>query len=141
VGTAFLTTNQQRIWNYPDQHYSRGVAKNDATNRRFKAVARILKRIRYEMLDDGIALAEQVTSFELESLVWNVPDPYFVAEELRTAARNVIAYLRVNTAGDDACRGWSEVNGIKNLWRCGQPWNRQRAYEFLNAAARYAGLL
>jgi len=58
LGAAFRCEGR-RIINYPDQHYANGVSKNTETGRRFKAVARILKRLRYEMLAGCAPLREQ----------------------------------------------------------------------------------
>jgi hypothetical protein len=65
IGTAFMAGGN-RIFNCPEQHYSNGVAKNTATARRFKAVVRVLKHLRYEMLNAGITSAKPVPSFLLE---------------------------------------------------------------------------
>ena len=40
VGTQFITDSGNRIENFPQQHYDCGVAKNAATGKRFKAMAR-----------------------------------------------------------------------------------------------------
>ena len=67
LGAAFLCDGRLII-NYPDQHYANGVSKNTGTGRRFKAVARILKRLRYEMLaTNGHPSAMGVQSYGLES--------------------------------------------------------------------------
>ncbi|WP_437284419.1 hypothetical protein [Sorangium sp. So ce406] len=43
----------ERIINWPEQHYDRGIAKNEATNRRFKRMVRIFKRLRADMAVQG----------------------------------------------------------------------------------------
>jgi hypothetical protein len=50
-GIALITADGQRITNFPDQHYRNGCAKNDQTGRRYKRVARILKRLRNHMAE------------------------------------------------------------------------------------------
>ena len=100
VGTSFLCDGRV-IVNFPQQHYDNGVAKNDATARRFKAVARILKGLRYELVNAGIASAEAVQSFEIESLVWNVPNPAFGALTLREDLKAVIGHIHARTGTDD----------------------------------------
>ena len=51
--------------------------KNDATGRRFKAVVRILKRLRNEMVDNGHKVAGPIPSYLIECLIWNVPNEGF----------------------------------------------------------------
>lgn len=149
VGTAFMCDGR-RIVNFPEQHYNNGVAKNDATGRRFKATARVLKRLRYEMLNDGINSAAGVQSFGLESLVWNVPDAVFGVVSLldalyaeiriRERLKAVLRHLYAGTESDEACAAWTEVNGIKPLFGPVQPWTRAGARTFLAAAWDYAEL-
>ena len=152
VGTAFMADGR-RIVNFPQQHYDNGVAKNTATGRRFKAIARILKRLRYEMQNDRncAAGAAGVQSFELESMVYNAPDALFGAVSpllaalypatgIREPLKQVLLHLYAATATDQTCAGWKEVNGIKPLFGAGQPWTREAARTFIAAAWAYAEL-
>ena len=139
IGTAFLADGR-RINNYPEQHYSNGVAKNDATARRFKMITRILKRLRYEMTNEGVAIAEELASFEIESLVWNVPIPLFGAATLREDLVRVMGHVYVNTEDDQKCAAWKEVNGIKPLFGPAQPWGRTDVRPFLERVWEFAEL-
>jgi len=64
-----------RIENWPQQSYENGTAKNNATGRRYKRMVRILKRLENSMVEEGII--EEVPSFLIESLVYNVPNEGF----------------------------------------------------------------
>lgn len=153
IGTAFMADGR-RIVNFPQQHYDNGVAKNTATGRRFKAITRVLKRLRYEMLNDYAyaAAATGVQSFEIESMVWNVPDallggathPLFVSlipdAGIREQLKQVLRHLYAGTATDEAWVAWKEVNGIKPLFGAGQPWSREAARTFIFAVWTYAEL-
>lgn len=152
-GTA-LIADGKRIVNFPQQHYDNGVAKNKATGRRFKAITRVLKRLRYEMLNDYgyAAAAAGVQSFEIESMVWNVPDPLLGGAAsplfaslvpdtgIRELLKHVLRHLYAGTASDQTCAGWKEVNGIKALFGTGQPWTREAAQTFIVAVWAYAEL-
>jgi hypothetical protein len=152
-GTAFACEGRL-IVNYPEQHYNNGVAKNIATGRRFKAITRILKRLRYEMLSDSAyaAVAAGVQSFEIESMVWNVPDPLFGGAAspflaslypetgIREPLKQVLQHLYAGTETDQACARWKEVNGINPLFGAGQPWTREAAQTFIVYAWIYAEL-
>jgi hypothetical protein len=140
------------IINFPQQHYDRGVAKNTETGRRFKAVTRILKSLRYAMQDRRIASAAGVQSFELESLVWNAPTALFGAQipmlgaalypttGIREPLKGIMRWLYASMGDDQGCSAWKEVNGIKPLFGAGQPWTRQAAQLFLNDAWNFAEL-
>jgi len=69
-GTELHPDNGGKIVNWPRQNYANGVEKNDATGRRFKAVTRILKRLRNGMVDEGYDAAEPIPSYLIECLVW-----------------------------------------------------------------------
>jgi hypothetical protein len=141
VGTAFVSEGK-RIINYPEQHYTNGVSKNDETAKRFKAVARIIKRLRYEMLTAGsYPSAAKVQSYELESLVWNVPSPLFrISSDLRADVQSALIHAWNGLETDETCAAWTEVNGIKPLFNPEQSWTRGDARTFLLDAWGYAEL-
>lgn len=138
-GIAFLTGTGQLIENWPDQTYENGVQKNTDTNRRYKQVIRILKRLRNHMQEKNILAAKDVGSFLIESLVWNVPDPSFAHETFGEDLRAVLAHTFNATLNDQACQEWGEVNELKYLFR-GSPGVREKAHAFLSAAWDYVGL-
>jgi hypothetical protein len=127
------------IVNWPRQNYTNGVAKNDATGRRFKAVTRIMKRLRNEMLEEGNKVAKPIPSYLLECLVWNVPNDGFQHETLKADVRYAIAHLWNETRLDDTCKEWGEVNELKYLFSNRQAWTRPEVNTFLQAAWDYIG--
>lgn len=128
-----------RIRNWPEQHYANGVKKNNATNRRFKRLVRILKTLSNEMAAAGVQSAEKAPSFLIESMVWNVPDYQFNSLSYFDAVRNLLAYLFNNTIYDVECEEWSEVSDLKYLFRASQPWTREGAHAFISDAWNYIG--
>lgn len=139
-GTELRPDGGGLIRNWPHQHYDNGVAKNDRTSRHFKRVVRILKRLRNEMAEKGIDAAKSTPSYLIECLVWNVPDELFDLGTYRADVREALAYLFNNTIDDAASAEWGEVNELKYLFRPGQPWTRQSAHAFVDAAWDYIGL-
>lgn len=139
VGIAFDTDNGKRIKNWPDQTYSNGVDKNNATSRRYKKVIRILKNLRNKMQDDKIAAANDIASFLIESLVWNTPNKGFGHDSLTDDVRYVLAHTFNETISDEKCSEWGEVNELKYLFNRLQPWTREQAHSFLSAAWDYIG--
>jgi predicted nucleotidyltransferase len=138
-GTEIHPDKGGRIVNWPQQNYDNGVQKNDETGRRFKAVTRILKRLRNEMADEGYGAAGPIPSYLIECLVWNVPNEGFGHDTLRADVRWALAHLWNNTRTDDSCKEWGEVNELKYLFRAGQPWTREQVKTFLQAAWDYIG--
>jgi hypothetical protein len=135
-GVQLLTDSGSpiRIINWPEQHYSNGIAKNDRTGRVYKRTVRILKNLRNEMAETGIAPAAPIPSFLIECLIWNVPDETFGYSTYKRVVRNSLAHLFNCTLKDEACSSWGEVSELKYLFRPGQPWTRPQAHAFVDAA-------
>lgn len=138
-GAGFLPDGGTLITNWPEQHYANGVNKNDTTGRRFKALVRILKRLRNKISDEGRTAAQDVPSFLIESLVWNVPNEGFGHGTYTSDVRWVLAHSYNNTRKDSDCAEWVEVNGIKYLFHTAQPWTRAQAHAFISGAWDYIG--
>ena len=138
-GVAFNPDSGNRIINWPEQTYSNGVERNTATGRRYKRSIRVLKRLRDRMQDDGIAIAKKTPSFLIECLVWNANVDAFSKDTYTAIIRHLLADLWNRTRTDDDCSEWGEVNGLKYLFHLAQPWTRQEANEFLQAAWDYVG--
>lgn len=67
------------IVNYPEEHIMNGRQKNIDTNYYYKKMVKVMKKIRYIMQDNRIAIAFDVSSFGLESLLWNIPNSEFLS--------------------------------------------------------------
>jgi predicted nucleotidyltransferase len=138
-GTQILPSNGGLIINWPRQNYDNGVEKNEATGRRFKAVTRILKRLRNEMADERYEAANPIPSYLIECLVWNVPNNGFGHITFTGDVRYALAHLWNETRSDETSKEWGEVNELKYLFRGGQPWSRGQVNTFLQAAWDYIG--
>jgi hypothetical protein len=139
AGVAFRTDKGALIKNWPDQNYANGIARNKDSGRRYKGVIRILKRMRDKMQEDNVAAATNMASFLIENLVWNAPVDAFKNDTYTAMVRHVLASLWNHTCKDDDCNEWGEVNELKYLFRSSQPWSRNQANAFLQAAWDYAG--
>ena len=112
-GIVIFADDGSVIRNFPKQHIANGKAKNVRTNYYYKKMVRIMKKMRHLMGNCGYSSADGVSSFGLESLLWNIPDSYFtkyvnygfVFEEL-------IRYLHNNQL---ILLNGLEANGIKKL--------------------------
>ena len=137
-GTELHPDSGGRIVNWPQQNYDNGVAKNDATGMRFKKIVRVAKRLRNEMVANGVTAAKPIPSYLIECLVWNVPDSALGHDDYADDVRSVLAHVLLGTIDDSACDGWREVNGLKDLFSPSQAWNRIDTHTFVAAAMDYA---
>ena len=139
TGIGFNTTAGQHIINWPIQAYRNGLSKHEATGRRYRKMVRILKRMRDRMRDDGIAAANDIGSFQLESLVWNVPNDRFGHATYTEDVKAVIRACYAMTKQDASPGPLTEVNGLKLLFGTHQPLTPAQANAFFAAAWNYAG--
>jgi hypothetical protein len=152
VGIAFPGIDGRLISNFPRQHYDNGTSKNDATGRRYKRVARIIKRLRNHIAENpdapppARACAKATSSFLIESLVFNCPDQLFgnssiyddVAAVLRFLS-TALADLRPGTTllGAPAWVWWWEVNQVRPLFRSDNAWGAPSAAQFIACTRNY----
>lgn len=114
------------IINYPEQHLVNGRKKNSETNLYYKKMVRIIKNMRYSMSDLGYQSADNISSFGLESLLWNIPVEIFTKYTFyRFIFDEIVSYLDVNHL---AISAYKEVNGIKNLCQTSTEISNYRAF-------------
>ena len=151
AGVALVPDNSnRRIENYPERlvdywpqtplHYENGVSKNTGTARRFKGMVRILKKIRIELEEAGSTAASAVPGYLVECLVWNTPDSRLTQDTWKQRVQSVLGFLWTQTKDASLCSNWCEVDAIKYLFHGSQPWTREQAHAFINAAWDYVGV-
>lgn len=103
------------IVNYPEQHIQNGITKNKETSYNFKKCVRAIKNIRELMKENGYLVSDDISSFGLESLIWNVHDKHFneYPTVLWYVFLKVTQYLSENT---NSFSNYYEANGIKKLF-------------------------
>lgn len=138
-GVRFITDSGKAITNWPDQTYKNGTEKTESTGRLYKQVVRVLKGLRNTMQEEGIAEANNVASFLIESVIWNVSDEFFDGDSLYDVVSNIVTQAWHSTEVDDRCKEWAEVNDIKYLFRSSQPWKRAETNAFLLAVISHVG--
>ncbi|MYL47277.1 nucleotidyltransferase [Virgibacillus halodenitrificans] len=116
IGGIVITADTgERIINYPEQHIKNGKEKNVSTNYYYKKMVRIIKKMRYLMKENMVNAANSVSSFALESLLWNIPnDKYLEYKDYRNVFMfdMLITYLKNNSY---LLSTYKEANGIKLL--------------------------
>lgn len=135
-GIGILTDGGTVIHSYPEQHYASGVAKNEATSQAYKAVVRILKNVRREMEDSGLLAKDTISSFLIESLVWNAPERRFLNASYREDARDVLSHVWNDMRDASAHPTYKEVSQLEWLLR-GTNHTPAKAEIFTKAAWNY----
>jgi nuclear transport factor 2 (NTF2) superfamily protein len=131
IGTKLLSDEGYPIINYPKQHIDNAKKKNSETLKRYKRLTRIVKRIRYKMIDDGELVSDNISSFLLECLVWNIPDRVLLDYDTWTdRLKESLRYLYHNTKEDKDCKEWGEVSELLYLF-VSRKWDRKTVNNFI----------
>src|SRR5690349_10711128 len=138
LGAKFKSDAGKWIVNYPKQHLANAKQKNAETQKRYKRLTRIHRRLRYKMIADGVKVKDSITSFLIECLTWNVPNETFNnnhtwSDRLKAS----ILFLYNNTKTDQTCSEWGEVSELLYLFRGDRKWNRQDVNDYLVQAWNY----
>lgn len=126
------------ITNFPKQHIENAISKNSNTQRRFKRLTRLHRKLRYKMKDDGVIFNPNITSFLLECLVWNVPnrimnDYHSWTDRLKQS----IIYIYEQTKEESTCKEWGEVSELLYLFHNGRKWSRTDVNEYMVQLWKY----
>jgi hypothetical protein len=135
-GTRFFTSKFEEIINWPEQHYSNGLAKDIRTRGRYKAIVRSLKSLKFNMEENGDDQASKVPSYLVECLVYNVPDDSLRGESFYQNVRDCLGYA-YEAATDTKLSQWQEVNGLKPLFDSQQRWDKNLVSTFAQRAWTY----
>lgn len=137
-GVKFYSQTNDEIINYPKIHINNGRDKNQYTQRRFKRLVRIFKRIRYKMIDDNEPVNKGISSFLVESLLWNVPNTIFNNYQSWTdRVKESIRYLYEKTENEINCKEWGEVSEILYLFHNQRKWNVKMTNDYLLQMWKY----
>lgn len=102
-------------------------------------MVRALKSLETQLVTEG-HLKDELPSFLIECLVYNVPDDDFNHKTYMAEMRAVLASIFNATLSDERCKEWLEVNWRKYLFRSTQAWTRSQAHALADAAWERLGL-
>ena len=138
-GIKFFSLDNEPVINYPKIHIENGRVKNNSTQRRFKRLTRILKRVRYKMIEDEVSISPGITSFLVECLIWNTPDSIITGYATwNETIRHTIVHLYNKTNEDDS-KKWGEVSEMLYLFHAKRKWTREMTNAFLVQLWNYIG--
>lgn len=127
-GIAFFDLSNTKIVNYPKQHIDKGSTKQSNTNNRFKETVRIFKRARNYLVDHNQLDKENVPSYFIENLLYNVPDGRYTYDK-QDRVLKILRYLDDTNYSD-----WSCQNGITGMFDSGPAeWNTRYADRYVDA--------
>lgn len=134
-GIKFYSNSNEEVINYPKEHIENGKRKNTDTQRRYKRTARIFKRIRHQMIQDGVQVKKCISSFLIESLLFNVDDLQFIHDESwNNKIKDIIKYLQDNDKLD-----YTEVSGKLDLFDDTRKWDIDSVDKFLKQMYNFLG--
>lgn len=133
VGISFITSDGDRIVNFPKQHKQNCTQKHQNTNSRFKSNVRVLKNMRNAMVNEGFLKKGVAPSYFLEGMLWNVPNQSFVSG-YQQSFENYLHWLEQCDATKLACANNLYWLIRENSQVC---WNIQGYQTFLTAARQY----
>ena len=112
-GVVIFADDGSIIRNFPKQHIANGKAKNNRTRFHYKKMVRIMKKMRYLMSDCGYSCADNISSFGVESLLWNFPDACFTGYTCYGFVfERIVDYAYKHKT---ELKNYYEANGIKKL--------------------------
>ena len=90
------------------------------------------------MIEDKIPVSDNITSFLIECLLWNVPNKLFNDYDTWTERlKHSIIFLYNSTKDDKDCKLWGEVSELLYLFHTGRKWSREDVNSFLVQAWNY----
>lgn len=134
AGVMIFADDGTTIINYPEQHIANGKKKNVDTSYQYKKMVRIIKNMRYLMEENYCSDVKNVSSFGLESLLWNIPNNIFriYSSVLRYTFDEVVKYL-FNHRQD--INFYKEANGIKPL--CPSITDTEKYLKFVESLSKF----
>lgn len=118
-GIVIITDNGARIINYPEQHIEKGREKNVSTHHHYKKMVRIMKKMRYLMEESTYSpyavAAGGVSSFMLESLLWNIEDQWYLDNCIYRKVFSFSLMISYLVSHKNSFKNYKEANGIKPL--------------------------
>ena len=138
-GIRFYTQkDHRRVINYPTLHYDNGVAKNKATNERYKPAVRMFKNARNYMESNGLLAKNAAPSYFVQCFLYNAPDKAF-SGNLQDAFFNVVSSL-VGRFTDGTADAFMCQNGQVPLFGdTPEQWSQSNAIALLSALLKLWG--
>ena len=128
-GIGFYLPDERRwVVSYPQQHYQRGLKKEEAASRRFKRTIRMFKEARNRLVHKRALTKDDAPSYFIECLLYNVPDRLF-APKLAPTYTGLLDWLKSVKLKEFQCQ-----NGLVPLFGPGrEQWSVKKVQAFVRA--------
>ena len=137
-GSCVFDKNLNQIVNWPQQQLDNGRSKNTATSGRYKKFVRALKRCENKLVEIGEI--ENLPSYFMECLVWNVKNPTLSSgNTLQAGFRATLYEMWEAVENDEAQAKWEEPNELKWLFKGHKKWTTSDARNLVQATWTYLG--
>ncbi len=133
-GIKLFSDSGPDIINFPDHHKINGQEKNKLTDQKYKAVVRILKNCRNNLIEINRINDKFMPSFFLECLVWNAPDIYFGGNSFKEIINSVIKKIYADMSDSQKANTYSEINNLHWLFHGQNKRTHEGAKQFLEHA-------
>lgn len=138
IGSRVYPSSGPYVNNFPKIQIINGTAKNNQTGRRYKRMVRCLKKLQTRLVENGL-LDEELPSYLIECIVYNVPDDAFGHQTYSSDMRAVLAYLFNETLSGGDSWDWHEVHELHYLFRGENSWTQQQVHQLADAAWNHVG--
>ena len=129
-GIIFFDKKGNQIVSYPKHHNDNMIAKNKSIPS-FKSTIRIFKNLKIELINNGFIDENSVSSYFIESMIYNVNDDYFTISNLENRILKIISWCIkyiINYKMITPCKQYYLFGKGKNQW------NEHDAINFLRNA-------
>jgi len=132
TGCWLMSQDGRPHYNFAPTHLFKAREKNAATGKRFKRLCRIVKSLRYRMVDEQVAFPVTVKSFLLECLLYQVPNSIYNDNTSWTdRLRGAILWLYNQMKDVNAVKDWLDVSGCLYLFHDSRGWTAADVSQFL----------
>lgn len=134
---VFPQGSAAKVVNWPQQQLDKGRAKNTATGGRYKYYASALKNAENTLAIAG--LLDELPSYFMECLAFNVPDGVLTGGSLDVGFRDTLIHMWTRLTDGSAAQEWVEPNWQKYLFRDKQKWAIEDGQALVIATWNYLG--
>jgi len=131
-GIKFKSDDGRWIINYPKYHDRNGTTKSQMTDGKYNSTVRIFKNIKSCLVDKNLITEDEVPSYFIQCLLYNVPNSKFEYSYQNTVG-NVFSYLNSQDISGFKCQ-----NCLTNLFgNSPDQWPLIDAIQFINVATDF----
>ncbi|WP_254547368.1 nucleotidyltransferase domain-containing protein [Halomarina pelagica] len=129
----FRSSSNRAVVNYPERHYRNGAEKNRETDGRYRETVRMFKRARTYLIKKGRISKDNVPSYFLECLLYNVPNKAYTEnhQERYVSIVNHLNNNKINLQQFTCQNGQQDLFGSQST-----QWDERKAKRFIRELIR-----